>query len=512
MIVLAAGEGTRMHSPNRPKVMHDFAGRSIIGHVLASAEGLRAQQTVVVVGHQREQLSAHLAQIAPTVTTVVQAEQRGTGHAVAVALSAIDRPTTDGPMTNGPITNVFGIEADARGTVVVLLGDSPLLEPSTLLALVQHHESAGAAVTMLSSIVDDPHGYGRVVRAPDDTALAVVEERDANPAERRIAEVAAGVYAFEYAFLRQAVRGLSAANAQGEQYLPELVTMSVAAGRPVQVMVASAEQTAGINDRVQLAAAAASYNRRLLERHMRAGVTVLDPATTWIDADVRLGVDVTLEPSTQLRGTTVIGAQAHIGPESTLTDTSVGERSRVHRTVAVGERIGADVTVGPFAYLRPGTELADGVHIGTYVEVKGSDIGRGSKVPHLSYVGDASIGEHTNIGAATVFVNYDGVHKHRSVIGAYARTGADNMFIAPVQVGDGAYTAAGSIITEDVPAGALGIARARQQNRPGWVSRQRPGTAADRAADRADQSELRPTDGPHPEPRELTDDQEGPPP
>jgi bifunctional UDP-N-acetylglucosamine pyrophosphorylase/glucosamine-1-phosphate N-acetyltransferase len=256
----------------------------------------------------------------------------------------------------------------------------------------------------------------------------------------------------------------------------------VRTGRPVRALIAAAEETAGVNDRVQLARAHRTYNTNLLEARMRAGVTIIDPATTWIDADVELEPDATLLPGVSLHGTTRVSAGAIVGPDVTLTDTTVGARSRLQRAVAVGASIGADVTVGPFAYLRPGTVLCDHAHIGTYVEIKASEVGEGSKVPHLTYVGDASIGEHTNIGAATVFVNYDGVRKHRSVIGSHARTGADNMFVAPVTVGDGAYTAAGSVITEDVPPGALAVGRARQRNIADWVAENRPDTAADLAS------------------------------
>jgi bifunctional UDP-N-acetylglucosamine pyrophosphorylase/glucosamine-1-phosphate N-acetyltransferase len=282
--------------------------------------------------------------------------------------------------------------------------------------------------------------------------------------------------------LRDAVSRLGTDNAQAEQYLPDVISILGAEGRPVGALVTDAAETVGVNDRVQLAAAHRAYNARLLEQHMRAGVSVLDPATTWIDASVALDLDVTLLPGVELHGCTTVGEGAIIGPQVTLTDTTVGERSRISRAVAVQARIGSDVTVGPYAYLRPGTQLADGVHVGTYVEVKNSEIGAGTKVPHLSYVGDATIGEHTNIGAATVFVNYDGVDKHRSVIGSHARTGADTMFVAPVEVGDGAYTAAGSVIYKNVPAGSLGVARAHQRNVPGWVAARRAGTAADLAA------------------------------
>ena len=472
VVVLAAGEGTRMNSRRTAKVLHGFAGRSMLGHVLAATTPLRPAHTTVVVGHRRDEVTAHLAEIAPAAVAAVQEEQHGTGHAVRIALDAV--------------------AGSATGTVVVVPGDAPLLQADTLAALLDAHHSSGAAATMLTSVVADPTGYGRVIRGADGQVIRVVEHKDATAAELEIAEVSALVYAFDGALLDSAVRRLSTDNAQREEYLPEVITLFVAEHRPVFAMLAPADETAGVNDRVQLAAAHRAYNARLLETHMRAGVTVVDPATTWVDADVRLEPDVTLLPGVKLRGQTTVGAGAEIGPQVSLVDTAVGSDSRITRAVAVSARIGAGVTVGPFAYLRPGTDLADGVHIGTYVEVKNSDVGTGSKIPHLSYVGDASIGEHTNIGAATVFVNYDGVAKHRSTIGDHARTGADNMFVAPVHVGDGAYTAAGSVITEDVPPGALGLGRAKQQNVAGWVLRKRPGTPAAEAAEAAAHPE--PTD------------------
>ncbi len=471
IVVLAAGEGSRMKSLALPKVLHSFAGRTLLEHVLAATAGLRAQRTAVVIGHRRDEVAAHLADIAPDAVPVVQHEQNGTGHAVRTALQQL---AADAPVT---------------GTVLVLPGDAPLLSASTLVRLLDEHAASGAAATLLTSVLANPSGYGRVIRAENadhpDAVLRVVEHKDASADELAVAEVSALVYAFDADLLRQAIGRLSTDNAQREEYLPEVVSIFVAEGRDVRARTAPAEETAGVNDRVQLAAAHRAYNIRLLEQHMRAGVRVIDPATTWVDAGVTLAPDVTLHPNVQLHGGTRVEADAVIGPDASLTDTIVGAGSVLTRTVANQARVGAGVTAGPYAYLRPGTVLADQVHIGTYVEIKGSDIGTGSKVPHLSYVGDASIGEHTNIGAATVFVNYDGVHKHRSTIGDHARTGADNMFVAPVTVGDGAYTAAGSIITSDVPPGALGVSRARQRNVTGWVLRRRAGTAAATAAEAA---------------------------
>jgi bifunctional UDP-N-acetylglucosamine pyrophosphorylase/glucosamine-1-phosphate N-acetyltransferase len=464
VVVLAAGEGTRMKSRCTPKVLHGFAGRSLLGHVLAAIAPLQPDHTVVVVGHGREAVCAHLDGIAPGATVAVQATQHGTGHATRIGLDAV------------PVGNA---------TVLVLPGDTPLLRPQTLSAVIQSRESSGAAAVLLSSEAADPTGYGRVIRSADGSVQRVVEHGDAGLDELAVSEIATAVYAFDEPALRAALERLSKANAQGEEYLPDVVDILVRDGLTVSALVADAAETAGVNDRVQLAAAHRAYNERLLCQHMYDGVTIIDPASTWVDADVSLEPDVTLLPGTALHGDTRVAEGATIGPEVSLTDTIVGARSRIERAVARQAVIGADVTVGPYVYLRPDTRLADGVHVGTYVELKNADVGAGTKIPHLSYVGDATIGEQTNIGAATVFVNYDGLAKHRSVIGSHARTGADNMFVAPVEVGDGAYTAAGSVITEDVPPGALGVARAPQRNVADWVARKRAGSAADEAARRA---------------------------
>ena len=456
-----------MKSATLPKVLHGFAGRSLLGHVLAAADPLGAEHTVVVIGHRRDAVREHLAETAPGAIPVVQEQQNGTGHAVRVALDAVPSGET--------------------GTVVVVPGDAPLLATATLRALVDEHETSGAAATVLSSIAPDPSGYGRVIRADDGKSVQrVVEHKDATAAERAITEVAASVYAFDHAQLRDAVGRLSTDNSQGEEYLPDVVSILVADGRLVGAVVAPPDETAGVNDRVQLAAAHRVYNARLLDEHMRAGVTVVDPATTWVDSGVTLDADVTLLPSVDLHGTTAIATGAVVGPHTSLTDTTVGANTTIDRAVGKNATIGADVTIGPYAYLRLGTVLHDGVHIGTYVELKGSEIGAGTKVPHLSYVGDATVGERSNIGAATVFVNYDGVAKHRTTVGDHVRIGSDTMLVAPVDVGDGAYTAAGSVIDQDVPPGDLGIARARQRNVAGWVLRKRSGSAAADAAQRAD--------------------------
>ncbi|WP_028192661.1 bifunctional UDP-N-acetylglucosamine diphosphorylase/glucosamine-1-phosphate N-acetyltransferase GlmU [Salinispora pacifica] len=464
VVVLAAGAGKRMKS-GLPKVLHPLLGRTLVGHVLGAAEPLAADRTVVVVGHGADQVRAHLAEIVPQATPVLQAEQLGTGHAVRVALAAVP---------------------ESSGTVVVLNGDVPLLRPETLGGLVEAHERVGAAATVLAAEVPDPTGLGRIVRDADGQLQQIVEQRDTTPDQREIREINAGIYAFDAALLRDKLGKLSTGNAQGEEYLTDVFGLLRSADEPVAVHVAPDHiETLGCNDRVELAGLRRLLRDRVNETWMRSGVSLLDPATTWIDVTVALDRDAVVDQNTQLRGATVIGAGAQVGPDVTLVDTLVGPGATVIRSHAVGAEIGPAASVGPYAYLRPAARLAEKAKVGTFVEVKNSEVGVGSKVPHLTYVGDATIGEQSNIGAATVFVNYDGVRKHRTVIGDHARTGADNMFVAPVEVGDGAYTAAGSVIAEDVPAGAMGVARSRQRNIEGWVLKRRAGTAAAAAAERA---------------------------
>ena len=463
VVVLAAGEGTRMRSTT-PKVLHELAGRSLVGHVLAACAPLGADTTLVVVGAGRDAVTAHLAAVAPPARPVVQVEQRGTGHAARVALDGLP---------------------DLDGTVLVLPGDTPLLRTETLLRLVGEHQSTGAVATLLTARLPDPSGYGRVLRGPDGTVTRVVEHRDATDVEREVDEVNTSVYAFEAGPLRAELARLSTANAQGEEYLTDVVAAFAAAGLTVGAVVAAAAETAGVNDRVQLAAAARAYNDRLLADWMRAGVTVLDPVSTWVDAEVELAPDVLLRPGVQLQGRTRVATGARIGPDCTLTDTEVGAGAELVRAHCVGAVVGAGATVGPFAYLRPGAVLGERAKAGTYVEIKGSELGAGAKVPHLSYVGDATIGAGSNLGAGTIVANYDGVAKHRSVIGEQVRIGSDTVLVAPVTVGDGAYTAAGSVVVGEVPPGDLAVGRARQRNVAGWVDRRRAGTPSAEAAQRA---------------------------
>ncbi|WP_395294634.1 bifunctional UDP-N-acetylglucosamine diphosphorylase/glucosamine-1-phosphate N-acetyltransferase GlmU [Kitasatospora hibisci] len=467
VVVLAAGGGTRMKSNSLPKVLHEVCGRSLVGHAVAAAEELTPEQLVVVVGHMREKVEAHLAAHYPGARAVVQAEQKGTGHAVRTALEVLAAD---------------GVELD--GTVIITTGDAPLLTGATLAVLAEAHAGQGNGVTVLTAVVPDPFGYGRILRDGADGAVsAIVEEKDASDAQREIAEINSGVFAFDAKLLAEALARVTTDNVQGEEYLTDTLEILRTAGHRVGAVVAADyRDILGINDRVQLAQARRLLNDRLLERAMRAGVTVVDPATTWFDVQVSYEPDAVVLPNTQLHGLTHLGEGCEVGPNSTLTDTRVGAGARVSNTTADRAEVGELATAGPYAYLRPGAKLARKAKAGTYVEIKNSELGEGAKVPHLSYIGDATIGEGTNIGAASVTVNYDGVNKHRTVIGAHCRTGSDNMFIAPVTVGDGAYTAAGSVITSDVAPGALGVARAQQRNIPGWVERKRPGTASAQAA------------------------------
>ncbi|RGD61100.1 bifunctional UDP-N-acetylglucosamine diphosphorylase/glucosamine-1-phosphate N-acetyltransferase GlmU [Kitasatospora xanthocidica] len=466
VVVLAAGGGTRMKSNKLPKVLHEVCGRSLVGHAVSAARELTPGQLVVVVGHQRELVVAHLTEHYPATRTAVQAEQNGTGHAVRTALESL---AADGAVLDG--------------TVIVTAGDSPLLTGETLRRLADAHTAQQNGVTVLTAVVPEPFGYGRILRDEDGTVAAIVEERDASATQRAITEINSGVFAFDAKLLTAALGELTTDNSQGEEYLTDTLEILRTAGHRVGAVVAEDHRDIlGINDRVQLAQARRLLNDRLLERAMREGVTVVDPATTWFDVQVTYEPDAVVLPNTQLQGATHLGEGCEVGPNSTLKDTLVGAGARASNTTADRAEIGELATAGPYAYLRPGARLGRKAKVGTYVEVKNSELGEGAKVPHLSYIGDATIGEGTNIGAASVTVNYDGVNKHRTVIGAHCRTGSDNMFIAPVTVGDGAYTGAGSVITNDVPAGALGVNRATQRNIEGWVERKRPGTVSAQAA------------------------------
>lgn len=463
-VVLAAGEGTRMKS-TRPKVLHEIAGRSLLEHAVRAGAALAPQHLCVVVGHGREQVVEALAGFAPEAVSAVQHEQLGTGHAVECALRELPA---------------------LQGVVLVTYGDVPLLTSETLGVLLQRHDETQSAATVMTAHVADPTGYGRIIRDEAGQVVGIVEHKDATDEQRAITEINSGIYAFDAAVLADALTRLETDNEQGELYLTDVLSIARADGRGVTgVVIEDAWQTEGVNDRAQLAVMAREYNRRITSHWMREGVTIRDPETTWIQADVVLEPDAVLEPGVMLSGATTVGSEAIIGPDTTLVDCVVEGGASVVRSHAVQARIGAAASVGPFSHLRPGSDLREGSKVGAFVEVKASVLGRGSKVPHLSYVGDADIGVQTNVGAATVVVNYDGVAKHRTVVGDHVRIGSDSMLVAPVRIGDGAYTAAGSVITEDVPPGAMAVARGRQRNIEGWTQRRRPGSLSAQAAEQA---------------------------
>jgi bifunctional UDP-N-acetylglucosamine pyrophosphorylase/glucosamine-1-phosphate N-acetyltransferase len=458
VVILAAGQGTRMRSAT-PKLLHELCGRSLLGWPVAAARAADASKIVVVDGPERKlaaSLNGHLR-------TVIQEQPRGTADAVKAAAA----------------------EIEPGATVIVLAGDVPLIRAETLTALAEVHERDGAAATMLTAILEDPSGYGRVVRAQDGTVERVVETKtsgDATEQELQIREVNTGIFAFAGEALLAALEQVGTDNAQGEQYLPDVLPIMRARGLKVGAHVlGDPDETLGINDQVALADVRAIAQRRIHERHMHAGVTIVHPASTVIDVDVEIGADAVIEPFTILRGSTAIGERSVIGPGSTLIDTRVASGAKVLHAYCTGAEVGDRVSVGPYAYLRPGTVLREGSKVGTFVELKNSDLGAGSKVPHLSYVGDADVGEGSNLGAGTITANYDYSRKNRTTIGAGVRGGVHVSLIAPVTVGDDAYTAAGSVISKDVPEGALGVARAKQTNIEGYSQRRRELAEAERA-------------------------------
>lgn len=465
IIVLAAGQGTRMKS-RLPKVLHSISGRSLVGHVLTTASRLGAERIEVVVRHERDRVVEVLAEQYPDAVIVDQDEIPGTGRAVQVAVDALP--------------------ADFAGDVLVLSGDVPLLEAETLQALVAAHRGASAAATVLSALLDDPTGYGRVIRDATGAVSRIVEQKDATAEEAAVSEINSGVYVFQAAALRTFLTKVDQNNAQGEMYLTDVIGLLRAAEETVAAEVAvDTAATFGVNDRVQLAEAGRVLNDRIVRRWQREGVTIIDPATTWIDDDAKLAADVTILPNTIISGATVIESGAVIGPDTSLVDTEVGADAVVRRADVTLAVIGAGANVGPFAYIRPGTVLGANGKIGTFVETKNSQIGEGSKVPHLSYIGDTTIGERVNLGAGAITANYDDVVKHRTEIGDEVHTGSHNVFVAPVRIGAGAKTGAGAVVRKDVPAGALALSVAPQRNVEGWVEKNRAGSGAAEAASRA---------------------------
>lgn len=463
VIVLAAGQGTRMRS-RLPKVMHPMAGRPLLWHALAAAAQVRPERLIVVLGHGRELLERYLDSVTdlPDVVRVVQTEQLGTGHAVSCALAKV-----------GAIT----------GTVIVSYGDVPLLTADALRALAQEHERAGNAVTVLTASVPDPTGYGRIVRDGSGAVAAIVEHRDATDAQRRITEINSGVYAFDGTVLAGALDRLTGANDQGERYLTDVVEIARSDGRTVGALeLDDPDLIEGVNDRVQLAALARRLNERIVRGHQLAGVTVQDPATTWIHVDVRIGADTVLLPGTSLEAGTTIGADCVIGPEVTLSACTVGDGAVVLRAHCERSRIGDGARIGPYTHLRLGTEVGRAAELGAFVQAKAAVIGEAVKAHHLAYLGDTKIGDGSNIGAGVITANYDGVSKSQTVVGDQAFIGTNATLVAPIEIGAGAYVAAGSVVTEDVSPGALAVARGHQHNSADWVLRRRVGTRSETAA------------------------------
>jgi len=450
VVVLAAGKGTRMKSA-LPKVLHHAGGLPLIEHVFRSAEDLSPQTITVIIGHQadavraglRERLGLHFA---------VQQPQLGTGHALLQAE----------PMLRG-----------RTGTVLLLSGDVPLLRAATVRDLVRVHTERGASATVLTAKLQDPHGYGRIVRAADRSVVAIVEHRDATPEQRQIAEINSGIYAFDLVALFDALRQIGASNAQGEYYLPDLISIYRSRGLGVETVVADdPREILGVNSRKELADVTAVLKTRRNEELMAAGVTIVDPASTFVGPDVTIAPDTTVHPGVYLEGRTRIGAGCVIHSGVRIVDSTVDDDVTINNFCVILEsHVARGARIGPFAHIRPQSDVGQNAHVGNFVELKKTSLGRGSKANHLSYLGDATIGEKVNVGAGTITCNYDGVAKHPTVIEDGAFIGSDSQLIAPVRIGKGAYVAAGSSVTDDVPPESLAIARSRQTNKDGWVSR-----------------------------------------
>jgi bifunctional UDP-N-acetylglucosamine pyrophosphorylase / glucosamine-1-phosphate N-acetyltransferase len=454
VVILAAGQGTRMKS-QLPKVLHKISGSPMIEHVLRTAESVSPATITLIVGHKAAVVRGQLSN-RPSLEFALQEPQLGTAHALQQAERVL---------------------AGRTGTVVLLSGDVPLLTRGTLQRLLETHRGAGAAATVVTATLERPYGYGRIVRT-DGRIARIVEERDASPAERQIKEINGGIYAFDVGPLFDALRGIASQNAQGEFYLTDLVAIYRRRKLAVEtLMVDNPQEIRGINSRTELAEVSRLVRQTKNEELMAAGVTLIDPATTYIDPDVEVGPDTVIHPGVVLEGHTRIGAACEIQAHVRICDSEIGDRVNINNfCLIVGARVADGVAVGPFAHLRPETVVSEGARIGNFVELKKTSLGPGSKVNHLSYLGDATVGAHVNIGAGTITCNYDGERKHPTIIEDGAFIGSDSQLIAPVRVGKGAYVAAGSSITEDVPAAALAIARGRQSNVEGWVERKKGAT------------------------------------
>lgn len=446
-IVLAAGQGTRMKS-RLYKVLHPVCGKPMVEHVIDHIREFEADRIVTVVGHGAEMVEEKLGSKSEYVLQEVQA---GTAHAVQQAEALL---------------------GDLEGTTLVVCGDTPLIRSETMQALIAHHNESGAKATILTAIAENPTGYGRIIRGSDGQVLRNVEQKDASEEERNVKEINTGTYCFDNRALFETLKKVKNDNAQGEYYLPDVVGILQSENELVAAFIADDfNETMGINDRVVLAEAERVMRNRIAEMHMRNGVTIINPETTYISADAKIGRDTVLQPGTMIEGKSVIGEECKIGPNSQIVDSIIGDRTTVHSSVILASQIGNTTTVGPFAHVRPDSTLGDYVKIGNFVEVKKSTLGEGSKVSHLSYIGDAEIGTHVNIGCGTITVNYDGKNKYTTTIEDNAFVGCNSNLIAPVTVGKGAYVAAGSTITKNVPESSLAIARARQENKEDYVKK-----------------------------------------
>lgn len=448
-VILAAGKGTRMKS-NIPKVLHKICGQPMVEHVVMATQEAGGQKPVVVVGHGAEKVKEYLGD---KVIYALQEEQLGTGHAVLQAAEFLK---------------------DFKGVVLVLCGDTPLITSHTLHNLIEMHRKTGAAATVLTAVMDNPHGYGRIIRNHKGSIEKIIEQKDASPEELLVKEINTGAYCFDSGKLMAAVHEIKPANAQGEYYLTDVLEIFAGNGLSVEgLIIEDNQEMMGINDRIQLAEAERILRLRILYQLMEAGVTIIDPNTTYITKEVQIAPDTVIYPQTYIEGQTVIGANCNIGPMSRLTDVLLEDNVQIQNSVILESKIARGSNIGPFAYIRPGTEIGENAKVGDFVEIKNSKIGKGSKIPHLTYIGDAEIGERVNIGAGTITCNYDGKNKWPTIINDGAFVGSNTNLVAPVQVGGNAVIAAGSTITKNIPEDSLAVARNKQTNFDGWAKRKK---------------------------------------
>ncbi|SEN82867.1 bifunctional UDP-N-acetylglucosamine pyrophosphorylase / Glucosamine-1-phosphate N-acetyltransferase [Mesobacillus persicus] len=446
-VILAAGQGTRMKS-KLYKVLHPVCGKPMVQHVIDHVRSLNIDEIVTVVGHGAEKVKSEIGEVSQY---VLQEEQLGTAHAVMQSKDML---------------------AGKEGTTIVVCGDTPLIKGETMEALFQHHEKTGAKATILTAQAEDPTGYGRVMRNEQGLVEKIVEHKDATEEERRITEINTGTYCFDNKSLFEALENVGNNNVQGEYYLPDVIEILKEQGETVSAFVTqSFDETLGVNDRVALSEAERIMRRRINEGHMRNGVTLIDPANTYIASDVQIGSDTVIYPGTVVSGRTTIGTDCVIGPNSEISHCEIGSKTTIRQSSAFDSKIGSEVNIGPYAHIRPQSQIDDEAKIGNFVEIKKAVIGKGSKASHLSYIGDAEVGQDVNIGCGSITVNYDGKNKHLTKIEDGAFIGCNSNLVAPVTVGKGAYVAAGSTITEDVPGEGLGIARARQVNKEDYVGK-----------------------------------------